>query len=1425
MTDPRSRDIAIVGMACVFPSARDLTQFWSALVNGRDAFAPARQSDQSCLGHDPARHDADDPEAFWLQHTVQQALQDADTPWRHGLQETTYLVAGGGDCCGATTHRSTCYAPAVRVAAALGSRTEAYHANAAAMRTLQPLAWGVQALRQGRCDLLIVAALHALPAGPGTAPAGNVAAVVCKRRTDAEAAGDRAYAFLKGVAAVESGLQRLYDETAIAPEHMSLLTLQGTDQAAGHADVIESLASVFGRRHQHAVLRPLSALVAPGAPPYTTLGAAALIRAALGLQNKLIPPTLDDASLPTTLQQLPFYVNTRLRPWIHDTSQSPRRVALHLHAPAGISHHLVLEEITAIRETVAVRPRPIVTAVTWDSELVVMSADTPAGLLAHVRQLDAFLQQAGTGVDLVDIAYTQHRRFRPEARCRLALVCGSRQDLQRQLELCQHRLQTPTAAFEDVKTIYFNPDGSQRPGKVAWVFPGLGFPGLLGPYVEHLRELCVRFPEVREVFDQVERRSGRPGDAMPTNQIFFPPAAFPEAERQRLRQRLAAPRQSDGAALDITATGNLSTFGVNVANWASKCLLERLEVPVDMLFGQSNGELSALCAAGALDFAEIIAAHWQVSTVPEFFTGRGRLALASASAEQLLPLLEHFPDVTIAIHIAPAFQILGGDEEQLTALRAELRAHNLWTQPLPYPAIHTPRFSSLRSTLEPLLVHLSLHPARLPVYSGMTARPYPTEAEAFRQTLFANLDHPVLLWQTTRQMYQDGARIFLQMDDGATMHAQARHIVGAEDMLVVSLSVDHHSATVQLHHMCAALLTHGVTLNLTHLYAHRSPRLLDMPPTAVETAAWQETPVQIRAAATTPHTPEQPETATPPGPEPDQAASSDALVLPFLGRILRHVDRQELVVERQLDLREDLFLAHHLFVYAEGLKPASACFPVLPMTVGMEAMAEVAAYLAPGYGLLGFEEVKARRWVALEDRETLPLRIAARFQHYDDATGTYRLAADLRPATQDTPAMQATVLFGRQYQAQLALDFAAPQQPRRHPASVRQLYEERRLFHGPLFQCIADQPVLAEHAVLGELTVLPKHGMFRSTRQPILLTDPILLDGVGQLVGLWAIEQGVYIFPIGLGKLECYRPTPAVGTRVPVYIQITQYQSRLLYADAEIQDGTGRVWMRLRGWGDWVFRWPERTDNFRRLPTRYLTSHTQQLPALPAGAVCQTISRADLFDFDDAMMARFYLHMDEMAAFWHLDEAPGQRSQWLLGRIAAKDAVRRWLASRHHTDMLHPAAFTIASSATGQPLVERLPEGMSPPALSIAHTEDRAIALAYTEPVGIDMARLVERQAQFADPVTTPQDRQLLARHTGNAHHVWLTRLRCAKEAATRLVGADLQGTLGSVEAIEVAPHGVFILRHHRGGHRVVAHTSQEEDFVIAYAVYDRGEG
>jgi phosphopantetheine--protein transferase-like protein len=539
--------------------------------------------------------------------------------------------------------------------------------------------------------------------------------------------------------------------------------------------------------------------------------------------------------------------------------------------------------------------------------------------------------------------------------------------------------------------------------------------------------------------------------------------------------------------------------------------------------------------------------------------------------------------------------------------------------------------------------------------------------------------------------------------------------------------------------------------------------------------------------------------------------------MPFIGAVLDYVPGERIRIERKLSVGEDLYLADHAFVHAPGIKPTSACLPVVPMTMSLEIMAEAAACLAPGCGLLGFEDVRSVSWIDLADAEEATLNIVAQILRYDAEREVFFICAAIHAEGKSSAAITATVLFGHRYLVELSPTFSELSNPRSHPLTGDEIYAERRMFHGPSFQCLVGEFVLGDEGIVGDLCVRPSEALFASTPSPLLLTDPCLLDAVGQIVGLWAMEQERYVFPIGLTKLEIYRPTPPAGTRAPVRVEILQSEGKTLVADVEVQDGEGGVWMRISGWRMWKFRWEKRLVDFRRQPDRHFLA-TPAPGRRPEGSTVLMLSSADLEQFDPALLARYFLSVDEMAGFKNLERFPQRQRQWLYGRVAAKDAVRLWAAERQQGEMLHPAAFEMSSDERGRPFVKPSALLASPPLLSISHSENRAIAVAHERVVGIDLERIAAREANVVEAFASAKEREMICKFPSQEGDAWITRLWCAKEAAGKLLGVGLEGKPLALQATEMTEDGKIVIANE--GEKVCASVTTIEDdgFIIAYA-------
>ncbi len=177
-----------------------------------------------------------------------------------------------------------------------------------------------------------------------------------------------------------------------------------------------------------------------------------------------------------------------------------------------------------------------------------------------------------------------------------------------------------------------------------------------------------------------------------------------------------------------------------------------------------------------------------------------------------------------------------------------------------------------------------------------------------------------------------------------------------------------------------------------------------------------------------------------------------------------------------------------------------------------------------------------------------------------------------------------------------------------------------------------------------------------------------------------------------------------------------------------------------------------------------------------------------------AAWAAAVLSPDEIET-WKGFRLPKRRREWLMGRIAAKEAVRIRLMrpdcspgpAGDHPPAPSRRQIVVRGDARGRPCVVRPPgsDGPDAPAsegpaivLSIAHTEGVAVAAVSTRAagIGIDVERL-ERRGDYESAAFTDDERRRLDAGPPERRAERSLRLFCAKEAAAKATGLGLMGS------------------------------------------------
>ncbi|MFO1314001.1 MAG: beta-ketoacyl synthase N-terminal-like domain-containing protein [Burkholderiales bacterium] len=811
---------------------------------------------------------------------------------------------------------------------------------------------------------------------------------------------------------------------------------------------------------------------------------------------------------------------------------------------------------------------------------------------------------------------------------------------------------------------------------------------------------------------------------------------------------------------------------------------EAVGLRADMLAGHSIGEWSGMVAAGMFD--EAATARFIDSLRP----GTSRVAdvryvAAGTSRARLEALLADVPDVAITHDNCNHQAILCAPAARTDEVAARLRAERVLFEVLPFRSgFHSPALADHVGYYVRNLEALPFTPARVPLWSATTCAPYPADAVAIR-TLFADhLTKPVRFRELVEALYAAGARVFVQMGTGS-LPAFVDDVLAGRPHLAVSLLTARRTGLDQFRRACAALYVEGADLDLARAGiataaaagARRRALKLDLGVPLVHVDleslrphAVPATPASVAAAA-----------------DPLAHAFADTMneiaraqdaVMRALGTARRPAAPKAPAPPTERTDRLALSLATHPELIDHALVPQPRGWPEpedgmpsVPMTMSIELIREAAQRLDPARVPVAVENVQAKTWlrvvppveVEVTARRVGPDRIHVRIDKYVEGTVVMRdrFAPPPAPAAVETGT------------------------PREFPVGVPAIYDDGWLFHGPGYQGVVSIDAFGDTGIGATLQVLPAKGA--------------LLDAAGQLVGLhlaFVSTKDRLALPVRIGRVEWFDAPPPAGTRLTTRVAIRHAGWRELRADFDVLHGD-RVLLRVTGWEDWRFQTGDGLWDLMREPATTLLA---QIDPRGFATIADPGWATATYDY----LIRRYVGAAESAAYGGAATLQRERSR-LLGRIAAKDAVRAHLFARGHGP-LFPVEVRIDADADGRPIVRgTFADDLR---VSIAHCEGMACALvAEGADPGIDVEKIAPRGDAFAALAFTADE---LARIPVDARDEWITRMWAAKEAVGKARGTGLAGRPKELQITNVEGERIMV-----DGRWV--ETARMGDFIVAW--------
>ncbi|WP_273453864.1 type I polyketide synthase, partial [Nevskia ramosa] len=725
--------------------------------------------------------------------------------------------------------------------------------DAACASSLIAIELATREINSGRCDMMITGGVQAQcppqlymqfcqigalshgqlrpfqKGADGTLLGEGVGIIVLKKLSLAEADGDRIYAVIKGIGSASDGkakglltprlegevlaLKRAYESSGIDPSTIGLIEAHGTGTRVGDKTEIQSLGTLFGPRVGDLPSIALGSVKSMISHCLPASGSASIIKTALALHHKILPPMLCDEVDPDLgIERTPFYINTQARPWIHG-GPHPRRAGVNAFGFGGINAHIILEEY---RPADGHKLNAGLLHVPGHSELLTLAADSLAGLVDLVRQLLAHAR-AEAKSSLATLAKTSTAHSRGEHR--LAVVANDPADLATKLDQALTKLShTEVAPFKLRGGVHYGHGAA--PGKVCFVFPGEG-----AQYPNMLADLCLNFPQIREWFDFIDETAVRRGSPLRAPVVFPAPTCVPAGVRERL----------DGELFETDIAAE-SVFAASIGLFT---LLDDLGFKPDAMLGHSTGENTAITASGVRRYEhreEIADTVRDLNLIYGDLDREGQIvegslltigALKPAARAQLLA--EHGrgqpapAKILVAMDNCPNQLVLFGSRFDIAELKEKLSAEGAICAELPFGrAYHTALFHPVAEAYREYYQSLEFGPGRAVLYSACSVGPFPDDADEIRELACLQWEAPVRFTETIEQLYADGVRVFVEIGPSGNLTSFIDDTLRSRnDVIALSTNSRRKPGVTHLQQTLAQLFALGVSFDPAKLFEQR----------------------------------------------------------------------------------------------------------------------------------------------------------------------------------------------------------------------------------------------------------------------------------------------------------------------------------------------------------------------------------------------------------------------------------------------------------------------------------------------------------------------------------------------------------------------------------------------------------------------------
>jgi acyl transferase domain-containing protein/acetylornithine/succinyldiaminopimelate/putrescine aminotransferase len=623
--------------------------------------------------------------------------------------------------------------------------------------------------------------------------------VVLKRLEDAINDGDCIYAVIRGVGLNNDGAGKVSftapsvtgQSEAIMmaqayagfdPETITYIETHGTATPLGDPIEVEALTQAFRAQTEAKQFCAIGSLKSNVGHLVAAAGVAGLIKTALALKYKKIPPSLnyEKPNPEIDFANSPFYVNTKLADW--ETGETFRRGGVSSFGVGGTNAHIILEEAPEIERSSSSRPK----------QLLLLSAKTNTALDKATNNLKKYLQKQPES-NLADVAFTL-QQGRKAFNYRRFLVCSDTIEAIQKLEsLDPAQIITRQAEIRDPSVVF--------------MFPGQG-----SQYVNMGKNLYDSEPVFRATIDRCAE-SLKPWLGLDLRQIMYPTDGDTETAQASLRQTI----YTQPALFTI--------------EYALSQLWQSWGIKPTATIGHSIGEFVGACLAGIFsleDALKLVATRakmmWELPSGSML-----SVRLPASAVEKRLS-----EELAIASINGPSLCVVSGPTEAVAALQQQLEAEEIVCRHLHTShAFHSPMMEPIVAPFAEVVKKIKLSPPQIPFVSTVTAD-WITDEEACDPLYWANhMRATVRFSEGIQTLWQQSDRVLLEVGPRTTTATLARQQVKnpKQQIAISSLgsSTENNAEWTAILAAIGQLWLAGVCFDWRSFYARENRHRLALP--------------------------------------------------------------------------------------------------------------------------------------------------------------------------------------------------------------------------------------------------------------------------------------------------------------------------------------------------------------------------------------------------------------------------------------------------------------------------------------------------------------------------------------------------------------------------------------------------------------------